>query len=282
MTVAVVTDSTGYLPTELVREHGVQVVPLRVQWGQRCGLDAVDVGPAEVARALADPLTPVTTSRPSPVEFAARYRELLDNGADEVVSVHLSRLLSGTWEAARIAADEVGPSRIRVVDSGSAGMGLGFAVLACARAAMAGADGGSVEAEAVRVAARSRVFFCVDSLEHLRRGGRIGGAAAWLGNALSVKPLLRVSGGRLEPLAKVRTAGRACALMLDLAVAAAGIGAARVAVHHLGAAERAGELVARLAERLPAARPAVVCEVGAVIGAHVGPGLLGVVVVPGS
>jgi DegV family protein with EDD domain len=280
MTVVVVTDSTGYLPAALVLEYGVQVVPLRVRWGQRAGLDTVDVGPAEVAEALADPGTRVTTSRPAPAEFVARYRELLAGGADEVVSVHLSRLLSGTWEAARIAADEVGSDRVRVVDSRSAGMGLGFAVLAAIRAARAGADGVVVETAAAEVAARSRVFFCVDSLEHLRRGGRIGVAAARLGSALSVKPLLYVTGGRLEPLEKVRTASRASARMLDLAVAAAGDGAAELAVHHLGVAERAAELAARLTERLPAARPCVVSEVGAVIGAHAGPGLLGVVVVP--
>jgi DegV family protein with EDD domain len=280
VSVAVVTDSTGYLPAELAREHAVVVVPLWVRWGQRVGLDTVDVGPAEVAEALADLSTPMTTSRPPPAELAARYRELLDNGADEVVSVHLSRLLSGTWEAARIAADEVGPDRVRVVDSRSAGMGLGFAVLAAARSAAAGDGAAAVEAAAVDVAARSRVFFCVDSLEHLRRGGRIGVTAARLGSALSVKPLLHVIGGRIEPLEKVRTGGRAAARMVELAVRAAGVGPVELAVHHLGAADRAEELAGRFAERLPAAGPCVVSEVGAVIGAHAGPGLLGVVVVP--
>lgn len=280
MTVVVVTDSTGYLPGELVRAHGVEVVPLRVRWGQRAGLDGVDLGPAEVAEALADPGTPVTTSRPPPAEFVARYRALLAGGADEVVSVHLSRLLSGTWEAARIAADEVGSGRVRVVDSRSAGMGLGFAVLAAARAAEAGAGGAEVEAAAADVAARSRVYFCVDSLEHLRRGGRIGVAAARLGSALSVKPVLHVTGGRLEPLEKVRTPARATARLIELAASAAGEGPAQLAVHHLGVVGRAAELADGLAQRLPSAGRSVVSEVGAVIGAHAGPGLLGVVVVP--
>ncbi|HEY1974251.1 MAG TPA: DegV family protein [Pseudonocardia sp.] len=280
MTVALVTDSTGYLPAELVQRHQLTVVPLRVRWGQRTGLDSVDVGPAEVALALADPDNPVTTSRPAPAEFAVRYRRLLDQGADAVVSVHLSRLLSGTWEAARIAADEVGPDRVRVVDSRSTGMGLGFAVLAAARAAAAGASAAEVEVSAAEVAARSRVFFCVDSLEHLRRGGRIGAAAARLGSALSVKPLLHVSGGRIEPLEKVRTSARAADRMVELAVRAAGPNGAELAVHHLAARGRAEHLAQRLAERLPAAEPCVVSEVGAVLGAHAGPGLLGVVVVP--
>jgi len=280
MTVAVVTDSTAYLPRGLAAQHGIHLVPLRVSLGHRQGRDTVDVSPAEVTAALADPATPVGTSRPAPAEFVARYRELLDGGASGVVSVHLSQRLSGTWEAARIAADEVDPGLVRVVDSRSTGMGLGFAVLAAARAAAAGLPGASVEAAAAEVAARSRVFFCVDSLEHLRRGGRIGAAAAWLGSALSVKPLLHVTDGLIEPLEKVRTAARATVRLVELAGWAAGPGPADLAVHHLGAAERAEDLVSRLAERLPAARPCLISEVGAALGAHAGPGLLGVVVIP--
>jgi DegV family protein with EDD domain len=282
MTVAVVTDSTAYLPPRLASEHGISVVPLRVTLGRRLGKDSVDLGPAEVTEALADPSAPVGTSRPAPAEFVARYRALLDDGVAEVVSVHLSRRLSGTWEAARIAADEVDPTRVRVVDSRSTGMGLGFAALAAARAAAAGRAGREVERAAAEVAARTRVFFCVNSLEHLRRGGRIGAAAAWLGTALSVKPVLHVADGLIEPLEKVRTAARAAARLVELAARAAGSGPAELAVHHLGAADRARELARRLAERLPAAQPCVVSEVGAVIGAHAGPGLLGVVVVPSA
>ncbi|GAA5152385.1 DegV family protein [Pseudonocardia eucalypti] len=284
MAVAVVTDSTGYLPPDLAARHGIGVVPIRVTLGERTVRDMVEVGPAELIAALGDQAVAVGTSRPSPAEFAALFRELLSGGATEVVSVHLSRLLSGTWEAARIAADEVDSSRVRVVDSRSAGMGLGFATLAAARAAAAGGAGVVVEEAAADVAARSRVFFCVDSLEYLRRGGRIGAAAAWLGSALAVKPMLHVSDGLIEPLEKVRTLTRAVARMVDLAEQAAGrrTGGENVelAVHHLGAPERAAELAGRLAERLPAASPCVISEVGAALGAHAGPGLLGVVVVP--
>jgi DegV family protein with EDD domain len=280
MTVAVVTDSTAYLPTGMAHAHGVHVVPLKVTLGQREGRDGVDMGPAEVTEALSDPDATIGTSRPAPAEFAAKYRELLAGGATGVVSVHLSRRLSGTWEAARFAADEVDPSLVRVVDSRSTGMGLGFAVLAAAGAALDGSAGDVVEAAAAEVAARTRVFFCVDSLEHLRRGGRIGAAAAWLGSALAVKPVLHVTDGLIEPLEKVRTLARATTRMVELAERAAGQGAAQLAVHHLGAPERAKELVRRLADRLPAARPCLLSEVGAVLGAHAGPGLLGVVVVP--
>ena len=169
---------------------------------------------------------------------------------------------------------------MRVVDSRATAMGLGFAVLAAADASDGGADGAAVEDAAADVAARCRVFFCVDTLDRLRRGGRIGAAAALVGGALAVKPLLHVAQGRIVPLEKVRTTGRAAQRMLDLAVRAAGEGPADVAVHHLGAAERAEELAARLRERLPRVVRLLVSEVGAVIGAHTGTGLLGIVVVP--
>lgn len=282
MTVAVVTDSTGYLPDGMAERHGVEVVPLRVTLGERVGRDTVDISPAEVTAALSDPSLAVGTSRPAPAEFAARFRALLDGGADAVVSVHLSRELSGTWEAARIAADEVGPDRVRVVDSRSTAMGLGFAALAAARAAAADLAAAEVEAAAVDVAGRGRVFFCVDTLEHLRRGGRLSAAGAWIGTALSVKPLLHVRDGRIEPLEKVRTSTRAATRMVELAARAAGAGEVDVAVHHLAARARADDLAHTLAGRLPLARPCLVSEVGAVLGAHAGPGLLGIVVVPAA
>ena len=280
MPVAVVTDSTAYLPPGLVAERGIRVVPLEVRLGERVGREGVDIDAAAVSAALADRHVTVQTSRPAPADFVAIYRAALDAGAAEVVSVHLSRELSGTWDAARLAAEEVGPERVRVVDSRATAMGLGFAVLAAADAADGGADGAAVEAAAADVAARCRVFFCVDALDRLRRGGRIGAAAAFVGGALAVKPLLHVAHGRIVPLEKVRTTARAAQRMLDLAVRAAGEGPADVAVHHLGAAERAEELAARLRERLPQVVRLLVSEVGAVIGAHAGTGLLGIVVVP--
>jgi fatty acid kinase fatty acid binding subunit len=278
--VAVVTDSTAYLPPGLVAERGIHVVPLEVRLGGRVGREGIDIDAAAVSAALADRHVTVQTSRPAPAEFAATYRAALAAGATEVVSVHLSRELSGTWDAARLAAEEVGPERVRVVDSRATAMGLGFAVLAAADVSDGGADGAAVEAAAADVAARCRVFFCVDTLDRLRRGGRIGAAAALVGGALAMKPLLHVAQGRIVPLEKVRTTGRAAQRMLDLAVRAAGDGPADVAVHHLGAAERAEELAARLRERLPRVVRLLVSEVGAVIGAHAGTGLLGIVVVP--
>ena len=183
----------------------------------------------------------------------AAYRRALDAGADRLVSIHLSGELSGTSDAARLAASQVGEHLVTVVDSRSAAMGCGFAVLAAARSAAAGADAAEVAEAARRTAARDATFFVVDTLEHLRRGGRIGAAAAILGSALAVKPVLHVKDGRVVPLEKVRTAARANSRLVQRAVEAAGDGPVSVAVHHLAAAERAERLAAELRERLPGA-----------------------------
>lgn len=279
MPVAVVTDSTAYLPEGFAERRSVSVVPLHAMvdgWG---GLDGVDFGPTELVTALAEHRL-VTTSRPTPAELAATYEKVLAAGATSIVSIHLSRDLSGTWEAARLAAEEVGVDQVRVVDSRSTAMGLGFAVLSAANAATAGASAAEVERVATDTASRTRTFFCLQTLEYLRLGGRIGAAQALLGTALAVKPLLHVSGGRIEPLEKVRTTSRAVSRLVELAVEAAGDGPAALAVHHLGTPERAAELAAKLAEKLPNSDGCLVSELGAVIGAHTGTGVLGVVVLP--
>ncbi|MFJ6674393.1 DegV family protein [Actinosynnema sp. NPDC091369] len=278
MSTTIVTDSTAYLPEGFAERHGVRVVPLHVAVDGRSRLDGVDFGPAELAAALGEHRR-VTTSRPTPGELAEVYRSVLADGAEEIVSVHLSRDLSGTWEAARLAAEEVDPARIRVVDSRATGMGLGFAALA---ASAAGGDARCAEEAAVAAAGRVRMFFCVETLDHLRRGGRIGAAAALVGTALAVKPLLHVDDGRIVPLEKVRTMGRAVARLVDLAASAAGSGPVGLAVHHLAAPERAAELATLLDERVPGSTGCLISEVGAVIGAHTGPGVLGVVVLPGG
>jgi len=277
--VAIVTDSTAYLPTGLAAELGVTVVPLYVVLNGESGIEGVDVTPSDLARTLSDRRASVTTSRPTPEDFTEAYRKALADGADGVVSVHLSSELSGTWDAARLAAAECGSDAVRVVDSRSAAMGLGFAVLSAAEAAGAGSSLDEVEAIAERTVDRTTTLFYVDTLEHLRRGGRIGAAQAWLGTALAVKPLLHVVDGRIVPLEKVRTAGKAVARLEELALKAAGESTVDIAVQHLAAAERAAGLADRLRARVPHLHHLYASEVGAVVGAHVGPGLLGVVVV---
>lgn len=277
--VVVVTDSTAYLPVGLAAEMGVTVVPLHVIVNGEPGIEGVDVTPADLAVALSDRRSTVTTSRPAPEDFVTAYRSALASGADGVVSVHLSSDLSGTWDAARLAAIECGADTVRVVDSRSAAMGLGFAVLSAAEAASSGSELSEVEAIAERTVDRTTTLFYVDTLEHLRRGGRIGAAAAWLGTALAVKPLLHVVDGCIVPLEKVRTAGKAVARLEELALQAAGEFTVDIAVQHLAAPERAAGLADRLRARVPNLHRLYASEVGAVVGAHVGPGLLGVVVV---
>lgn len=278
--VAVVTDSSAYLPAGLVEQYAVEVVPLYVVMAGHSGREGDDIGPADVARALGTRGQHVSTSRPTPGDFVAAYRRRLAAGAERIVSVHLSAELSGTVDAARLAAAQVGEHVVTVVDSRSAAMGNGFAVLAAARAAARGEDMAAVTAAARDTAAATRTLFVVDTLEHLRRGGRIGHAASMIGTALSVKPVLHVADGRVVPLEKVRTSARALVRLVQRGVEAAAGRPVMVAVHHLAAPERAERLAADLEERIPELQELYVSELGAAVGAHVGPGAVGLVVAP--
>lgn len=275
--VAVVTDSTAYLPDQATRRYRIRVVPIHVVIGGVSGDEGVEVTPADVARALRDRRVDVTTSRATPGDFSRTYRELFDHGTGSVVSVHMSGKLSGTVEAAELAAAEFG-DRVVVLDSMSAGMGLGFPVLAGAQAAESGASVAEVRRAVEQAISRTTIYFYVDTLEFLRRGGRIGAAEALVGTALAVKPILHVSDGRVVLKEKVRTAGRALARLEELVVAAAGSGDVDVSVHHLDCPNRAVTLADRLRERLPRLRHLYNSEVGAAVGAHVGPGVIAAVV----
>jgi DegV family protein with EDD domain len=278
--IAVVTDSTTYLPDTLAADAGLTVVPLTVVIAGVPGLEGIDIAPADVAKALEARRAHVTTSRPAPSVFAETYQDLLDTGASGVVSVHLSAQLSGTLEAARLAADRF-DGRVEVVDSCSTGMGLGFAALAAASAAADGKPLSEVRDAALATAGRTTALFYVDTLEFLRRGGRVGAASALLGTALSVKPILRLADGRIVVSDKVRTASRALARLVDLAVEAAGDAEVDLAVHHLVAPERAEALRQAITSRLGnRVRRVYTTEVGAAVAAHAGPGLVCVVISP--
>ena len=278
MPVAVVTDSTAYLPAELSGSYDLTVVPLTVVINGAEGLEGEQIEPAEVARALSARRSMVSTSRPAPSQFTDAYKRLLDAGADGIVSVHLSAKLSGTYEAACLAAAELG-DQVQVVDSKTTGMGLGFTALAAAQAATEGKDLTSVRDTAADHASRVSTLFYVDTLEFLRRGGRIGAAQALLGTALAVKPILHVVDGAIVVRDKVRTAGRALAKLVDLAVEAAADSDVDIAVHHLQSPERAAALADAVAMRLnDRLRDCYITEIGAVVAAHVGPGVAGVVV----
>lgn len=280
--VRIVTDSTASLPPEVAAERGIVVVPLQVV----IGADVFDEGsegatPETVAEALRE-FRPVSTSRPAPARMLEVYEAAAADGAEAILSIHLSGEMSGTFESAQLAArDATVP--VLTVDSRQVGVATGYAVLAAADVLDAG---GSVEeaAEAARARAEaSSSLFYVDTLEYLRRGGRIGAAAALFGGALAVKPLLRIADGRVATLEKVRTSARALARLEELAVEAADDQEVDVCVAHLASPDRAAQLTARLTERLAdnlAGREVWCGELGAVLGAHVGPGMLAVCVAP--
>ncbi len=275
--VAIVTDSTAYLPPDLVASHGVRVVPVQVVVDGQAFDEGTEISPGEVASALRR-WSVVTTSRPSPERFARAYADAADSGATAIVSAHLSGDMSGTYDSALLAAREA-PVPVIVVDTRSVAMAMGFAVLEGARAAEAGGDADTV-AEAIRTrASASCALFYVDTLDYLRRGGRIGAAQALLGQALAVKPILELVDGRVVPLEKVRTGAKAIARIEELAVERAAGRPCDVAVHHLDAAARAEALAGRLIAQLQDSR-VLVSEVGAVVGAHVGPGMVAVAVSP--
>jgi DegV family protein with EDD domain len=280
---ALVTDSTAYLPADLLAELGVHVVPLHVVVGGQEHAEGVDIDAAAVAAALRE-FRPVSTSRPAPAAFLEAYEEAAEGGADAVVSVHISGDMSSTVGGAQLAAAE-SPVPVTVVDSRAMGMAMGYAVLAGARLAAGGASA-EVVADAVRsTCAAATVVFYVDTLEYLRRGGRIGKAGALLGSALAIKPILGLRDGHIVPLERVRTSTRAIARLEELAVEAAtslpeGADGVDVAVHHLDSPERAERLAERLRARLGEGVEVRVVELGAVVGAHVGPGTLAVAVVP--
>ncbi|MFE7116583.1 DegV family protein [Streptomyces sp. NPDC057654] len=276
--VAIITDSTAYLPQQAMERHRITSVPLTVVLGDEALEEGTEISARSVAAAL-QKRKPVTTSRPSPAVFAAAYRAAAEAGAAGIVSLHLSSEFSGTYDAAVLAAREA-PVPVRVVDTGMVAMALGFCALAAAETVDAGGSLDEAVAAAEKRAEGTAAYFYVDTLDYLRRGGRIGAAQALLGSALAVKPLLQLDGGRIELMEKVRTASKAIARLEEIVVERAGTSHVDVAVHHLAAAERADALADRLRGRLPDLAELHVSEVGAVIGAHTGPGLLGAVVSP--
>ncbi len=277
MGVAVVTDSTAYLPLDLAARQGIRVVPLHVVIAGRSYEEGRDISTGEVADALRE-FRPVSTSRPAPAAFQQAYTDAADAGADEIVSIHISGELSATIESARLAAENA-PVPVHIVDSGALGMTMGFAVLAASVAAEDGASGEEIVAHVRESVGSASTIFYVNTLEHLRRGGRIGKASALLGSALSIKPLLTLTDGHIAPLERVRTEAKAMQRIEELAAhavnAMGSTDGVDVAVQHLDAAERAERLIDRLAERIPDARCILLVELGAVVGAHVGPGMLG-------
>ena len=280
--VAVVTDSTSSLTGTAADRSGIAVVPLQVVIDGHSRPES-EVDPRLVAAALRDGKR-VTTSRPSPQAFSVVYDALATAGHQAVVSVHLSAKISGTCEAAELAARGA-PIPVTVVDSGSLGMVTGFAALSGAECA---ARGGHVADVAATIRARaeaSTVYFYVSNLDYLRRGGRIKAGAALIGSALSVKPLLTIADGEIRLHERVRTASKAIARLEELALAALARGASRstgvdIAVHHLDNREAAERLADDLTGRVRIPGEVMISELSAVVGGHVGPGTVGVDIAP--
>lgn len=279
--VAVVADTTHYLPPDLVAAGELHEVSLYVNWQGRQDREA-DLhdydGYYEHLRTAAE--LP-TTSQPSPGDFAAVYEPLLAAGRD-IVSIHLSSTLSGTHATALAARDQFaeshGERRIAVMDSATGAGGLGLVVLAAQAAARTGADVDGVLDRARQARERLKLWFCVDTMEYLHRGGRIGAARAWLGTTLKMKPILTFE-SEIEPVERVRTAGRAFERLVDYLRARRDDGADGWIVQHVQAPEQAERLVARGRELFDS-EPAFVSEIGPVFGTHLGPGLVGVGGVP--
>ncbi len=279
--VAVATDSTHYLPRALAEEQGVHQVSLYVGWEgkpeRELEMDGFD---AFYERLGSDPELP-TTSQPSIGDFLAVWEPLLQGGQD-VVSIHLAGGISGTYEAARQAhgllAERGLGDRVEVIDGETAAGGMGLLVLAACAAVRAGAGMQEVAARVRETRKALRIWFCLDTLEYLRRGGRVGKAQAWLGGTLKIKPILSLE-YEITPVERVRTAGRAFERMVQYAQELHDSGADGWVVQHIQAPEQAGRLIDRCREIFDS-EPVFTSEVGPVLGTYTGPGLIGVGAIP--
>src|SRR3954469_2437471 len=277
--VSVVTDSTSYLPPDLIERNSIAVVPLYVVFGGDRTVPEVEITdyPAFFEELRSAESLP-TTSQPSVGDFTSVFEPLLADGG-EVVSVHISGGLSGTPEAARQAKEALtrdgrGGERIEVIDSTTAAGGLGFMVLAAAKAARDGADAKAVTKHGAEARQELGLWFAIDTLEFLKRGGRIGAASAWIGSTLRVKPILTVE-NEMTPVERVRTSGRMFERMVDYSRQRRDSGADAWCVQHINAPDQAAALVERCRD-LFGHEPTIVSEIGPVLAVHTGPGLLGV------
>jgi DegV family protein with EDD domain len=281
---AVVTDTTAYLPEELVAQRDIKRVSLYVslEGEQRPEIEIAGDEYTEFFERLRASAEGATTSQPSVGDFCAVYEPLLAEGRD-IVSIHLSAGISGTCESAsqakeRLTTEGKGGERIQVYDSRSSCGGQGMVVLAAAAASAGGADGLGTLAAAERCREALQMWFAIDTLEYLRKGGRIGAAQAWLGSALQIKPILTL-GEEITPVERVRTRRRAFERMVDYARQRRDDGADGWVVQHIQDPDAAQRLVEQCRE-LFGNEPVFVSEIGPVIGAHVGPGLIGTGGVP--
>ena len=281
MPVTIVSDTCHYLPRALVAEQGIREVSLYVHSGDLVQRESDITDYDAYYDSLRTTAELPTTSQPSIGDFLAVYEPLIEAG-HEIVSIHLAGGMSGTVRSAEQAREQLGEraERVYVIDSKTACGGQGLVMLEAAAAAAAGADGAAVAQRARDARAQLKMWFAIDTLEYLRRGGRIAGAQAWLGTALKIKPILSVE-SEITPVERVRTSRRAFERMVDLLRSRHEDGADAWMVQHIQAPEEAAELVAR-GQAIFGNDPVLTSEIGPVIGTHVGPGLLGAGALPGS
>lgn len=281
--VAVVTDSTAYIPRSLSQGLPIYVVPLQVVWGEETYRDGIDIQPLEFYTRLKTAKVMPSTSQPSPEAFRQVYATLLEEDYD-IVSIHISAKLSGTLDSAIQAREMLKSERIALIDSKVTAMALGYHVLSVARAAAQGASFEACKDLAERAVNHTGAVFVVSTLEFLHRGGRIGGAAAFLGTALNLKPLLELRDGRVEAVERIRTMRKALERLLELLDERVGQRSPlRLACLHANAPEEAEALMERVRQRYPQERlvELVMAEVSPVIGTHTGPGTVGIAYMTG-
>jgi DegV family protein with EDD domain len=272
--VAIMTDSVANLPVDVIKEHNIYVIPQILNWEGKSLLDQIDISTEEFYRRLPQSKDLPKTSQPSPGQFTEHFMKVAE-GAESIVAIFVSQLLSGTLQSAHLGAEAMGDYPIEIVDSRSASLGLGLLAVAAARMAAEGRDYKEIAAHVRSLVPRMRVMFVVDTLEYLHKGGRIGGAQRLVGSMLSIKPVLHLEDGKIEPLASIRTKTKAVQHMLDLVLSEVkGKTKVHAGVIHAGAEAEA----LRLADIIRAEvnpRELIINELTPVIGANVGPGIIG-------
>lgn len=275
MTVAVFTDSAAGLPPEVTQEYDIAVVPVYLHMNGEQMRDGVDISPTRFYRLMTQGKQELSTSAPSVGDFLALYEQLRDAGATQIVGVLLSSGLSATFESAVQAKEMFSGPPVTLIDSGTVSMCTGYGALAAARAAKQGADADAVAAVGKDVCQRMTIRFTVETLEYLKRGGRIGPAAAWVGTLLQVAPILGIESGKIAPVARVRTRTRALNQIIEEAVMSASNRPVRIAVVHAAATDEAEAIAAQLRARTTC-RELILSDLSPVLGAHAGPGTLGI------
>ncbi len=281
--IAFVTDSTAYIPQELIRKHNISVAPQVLIWGEQTFQDGVDIKPNEFYTKLSTAKAMPTTSQVTPATMVKIFTEKVNTGF-EVIAILISSKLSGTIQSAVQAKDMMGASgdKVHIVDSWTTAMAMGYVILLAARAAEDGAGVKDCIALAEKLSPMTGVFFAVDTLEFLHRGGRIGGAQRFIGSALNMKPILALVDGRVEGIERIRTKGKAHDRILELTIEKTrGKSPIRLATLHANASEDAKALLARAEKEINPVE-SIFTEVSPVVGAHAGPGTIGLAFLAGA